>query len=226
MRIMRTLFLALLAFLLIPCFGSKGCLACNEAEDTLFTASLIDSLIFSRIDGKSYKQGCTVPLSELRYLRILHYDGEGVVRQGELICNKAIANDLLEIFKALFKARYPIERIALIDDYDADDERSMAANNTSCFNYRTVAGTTTLSAHSRGLAIDINPFYNPYVRTSAGRIIVSPVTAQPYTDRSKNFPYKIDRRDLCYRLFRAHGFQWGGAWKSCKDYQHFEKNLP
>ena len=173
--------------------------------------------------GKSYKDNCTIPLSELRYLRVLHYDFDGNVCQGELVCNKLISNDLLEIFEALFNARYPIERMVLIDEYDADDERSMTANNTSCFNFRTVAGTNKLSAHSRGMAIDINPLYNPYVRQVRGKTVVSPSAARPYADRSKAFPHKIDRNDLCYKLFVAHGFRWGGAWRSSKDYQHFEK---
>jgi hypothetical protein len=203
--------------LLIPFF------AVAEERDAGFTSSPIDSIVFARMKGKSYKDDCTIPLSELRYLRVLHYDFEGNVCQGELVCNKSISNDLLEIFDALFKARYPIERMVLIDDFDADDERSMTANNTSCFNFRTVAGTNKLSAHSRGMAIDINPLFNPYVKQSRGKTIVSPAAARPYVNRAKSFHYKIDRQDLCYRLFIAHGFQWGGAWRSCKDYQHFEK---
>jgi hypothetical protein len=194
-----------------------------EERDARFTSSPIDSVVFARMKGKSYKDDCTIPLSDLRYLRVLHYDLDGNVCRGELVCNKAISNDLLEIFEALYNARYPIERMVLIDEYDADDERSMTDNNSSCFNFRTVAGTTTLSAHSRGMAIDINPLFNPYVKQSRGKTIVSPAAAGPYVNRAKSFHYKIDRQDLCYRLFIAHGFRWGGAWRSSKDYQHFEK---
>ena len=194
-----------------------------EERDAHFTSSPIDSVVFARMKGKSYKDDCTIPLSELRYLRVLHYNFEGNVCQGELVCNKSISNDLLEIFEALFKARYPIERMVLIDDFDADDNRSMTANNTSCFNFRTVAGTNKLSAHSRGMAIDINPLYNPYVKQVRGKTVVSPSAANAYVNRMREFPYKIDRQDLCYRLFIDHGFRWGGAWRSSKDYQHFEK---
>lgn len=194
-----------------------------EERDAGFTSSPIDSVVFARMKGKSYKDNCTIPLSELRYLRVLHYDFDGNVCQGELVCNKLISNDLLEIFEALFNAHYPIERMVLIDEYDADDERSMTANNTSCFNFRTVAGTNKLSAHSRGMAIDINPLYNPYVKQVRGKTVVSPSAASAYVNRTKQFPYKIDRQDLCYKLFVAHGFRWGGAWRSSKDYQHFEK---
>ena len=99
----------------------------------------------------------------------------------------------------------------------------MEDNNTSCFNYRVVSGKTTLSNHSYGLAIDINPFYNPYVRTKDGETLVSPEHAGAYADRSADFPYKIDEDDLCFQVFTNHGFTWGGNWKSVKDYQHFEK---
>ena len=197
-------------------------LSAKERPDG-FSKRAISDALFERIDGKSYKEGCTLPLSELEYLEVLHYDADGEVQHGEIICNRAISDDLLDIFQALFEAHYPIERIRLVDDYDADDERSMSANNTSCFNYRPVSGTATLSVHSRGMAIDINPLYNPYVKTVSGRQHVEPAAGKPYVDRSRTFPYKIDRTDLCYKLFIAHGFRWGGAWRSCKDYQHFEK---
>ena len=180
--------------------------------------------MFQRMQGKSYKSDCTVPRSELRYLRLSHYDGKGKERIGEIVCNKMIANDLKEIFQELYKHRYPIEQMRLVDDYDADDERSMQANNTSCFNYRTIAGSTKLSKHSLGLAIDINPLYNPYVkRQKDGTLTVQPSNAHMYADRRKSWRYKIEKDDLCYRLFLSHGFSWGGSWVNSKDYQHFER---
>ena len=111
--------------------------------------------------------------------------------------------------------------------YDGDDERQMRANNTSCFNYRIVSDTKHLSKHAYGLAIDVNPLYNPYVRYSKkdGHRIVEPATGVPYADRKKDFRYKITIDDLCYKLFIKHGFTWGGAWRSMKDYQHFEYHL-
>ena len=168
------------------------------------------------------ERNCYLPLDE-GASRFSTYDGEGNVRSGELICNVAIAADLLDIFQNLYKAEYPIERIQLIDDYGADDVKSMQANNTSCFNYREIAGTDKLSKHALGLAIDINPLYNPWVKRKNGRLSVSPEEGRPYVDRTREFPYKIDEGDLCYKEFRDHGFTWGGSWKSLKDYQHFEK---
>ncbi len=190
-----------------------------------FIAEAIGDSIFECMHGRSYREGCPVSRDSLRYLRLLHRDATGAIRIGELVCHVAISEDLLQIFKALYEAAYPIERMRLIDLYEGDDERSMAANNTSGFNFRRVVGSRKLSSHSLGLAIDVNPLYNPYVRQrSDGSFTISPQAGKPYADRSATFPYKIERDDLCYRLFRQHGFQWGGGWRRVKDYQHFEKS--
>ena len=189
-----------------------------------FYSSDINDNVYKRIYGKSYKTYCTIPRSTLRYVRVLHYTLDGSIRTGEIVCHKDIADDLVDIFRQLFNAHYPIESIRLIDDYEANDERAMNANNTSCFNFRYVAGSKVLSNHSYGKAIDLNPLYNPYVKKRAnGTVIVSPKSGTAYANRSKKFNYKIDRGDLAYRLFTQHGFTWGGNWKSLKDYQHFEK---
>ena len=198
-------------------------IAAQGGADACFAAERVGEALLARISGRSYKAGCPLPVSELRYLKVLHYGLDGKVRLGEMLCNRAIAADLLEIFRALYDARYPIERMVLIDDYEADDNRSMEANNSSSFNYRTVSGRTTLSRHATGMAVDINPLYNPYIYTRNGRTVVEPASGLPYADRTGDFPCKIDAEDLCCRLFKAHGFRWGGDWKSVKDYQHFEK---
>lgn len=167
-----------------------------------------------------------VSYDDLRYMNVLYYDFNGEVQTGELICNHLIAQDLIEIFYELYQNEYQIESIRLIEEYNGDDTVSMEHNNTSCFNYRTVDGTGSLSKHAIGCAIDINPFYNPYIvfdKTGSGNDYISPKGSEIYADRSQNFPYKIDENDLCYKLFKEHGFTWGGNWNSCKDYQHFQK---
>lgn len=196
----------------------------QQQESTSFTIDTISDQLFARMWKKSYKADCTIPRSDLRYLRVLHVDAQGKTHEGEIVCNKKIAKDLIDIFRQLYKARYPIERIRLVDEYDADDELSMRDNNTSCFNFRTVPGRTKLSKHAQGLAIDINTRYNPYVRPGKnGTTEVMPANARPYVNRSRSFAYKIKQGDLLHRLFIQHGFTWGGAWRSSKDYQHFEK---
>lgn len=189
-----------------------------------FSISPIPDAVFARMEGKSFPKNCPIKRSQLRYVRVLHVGFDGQTHHGELICNKAIAEDLVSIFRELYASRYPIERIRLIDDYGASDELSMRANNTSCFCYRAVKGSRKLSAHAKGMAIDINPLYNPCVRRRrSGKVIVQPSTALRYTDRKASFSHKITPNDLAYRLFIAHGFKWGGSWRTVKDYQHFEK---
>jgi len=194
------------------------------AAQQTFTIDTISDEVFARMQGLSFPKECTTPRQDLRYLRVLHRNADDSICQGEIVCNKRIAQDLIDIFKQLYEAHYPIERIRLIDEYDADDERSMADNNTSCFCFRTVDGTKTLSKHARGMAIDINTLYNPYVRHNRrGQKLISPNAGKRYANRSISSPYKIEAGDLCHRLFIEHGFTWGGSWKTMKDYQHFEK---
>lgn len=195
------------------------------AED--FYYEPLSDEIKERITGISYPAkdngDLAVTYDDLRYVHILHYNFDGMSTEGELICNKYIADDLLEIFYELHRNEYQLERVRLIDEYDGDDTASMEDNNTSCFNYRVVDGSTSLSKHALGLALDINPFYNPYVTYPDGQIRISPKGSEPYADRNADFPYKIDENDLCYKLFTEHGFTWGGNWNSLKDYQHFQK---
>ena len=189
------------------------------APDTVFVSTPIPPEVEARMRGVSYPAHATIPLEDLRYLRLSYVDFEGNPQVGELVCNKRIADDLVDIFRELYKARYPIRSIRLIDDYGGKDEASMAADNTSCFNYRPKSGGRSLSKHALGLAVDVNPLENPYVR---GRTVL-PADAASYVDRRQSFPHKIDKNDLCYKLFRQHGFTWGGSWGPLKDYQHFEK---
>lgn len=178
-----------------------------------------------RMKGKSYKKDCTVPYEDLRYVRVLYYGFDNKTHIGELVVNRQIAKDVTAIFKDLYLSEYPIEKMVLIDDYDADDEASMADNNTSSFNFRRMTGSKNLSKHALGLAIDINPLYNPYVKINDSGTIVTPEKAYEYQDRKLDNPYYITKNDVCYKAFIKRGFTWGGSWKSIKDYQHFEKSL-
>lgn len=165
----------------------------------------------------------SVAREDLRYLQLLHVDADGHTRQGEMVVHRDVADAVVDIFRALYEARYPIERMRIVDHYGASDRRSMLANNTSAFNHRRVAGTKKLSQHSYGRAIDLNPFYNPYVkRRRDGSLRVDPAEAEPYADRSRSFPMKLTAKSLPVRLFKRHGFSWGGDWRTLKDYQHFE----
>ena len=190
--------------------------------------SVAPALSVEAINIMSDEQTPAVSYDDLCYMNVLYYDFNGEVQTGELICNQKLAQDFVEIFYELYLNEYRIEKIRLIDEYNGDDTASMEDNNTSCFNYRVVDGTSSLSKHALGCAIDINPFYNPYIvfdKTGGGDDYISPKGSEIYVDRSQNFPYKIDENDLCYKLFKEHGFTWGGDWNSCKDYQHFQKTV-
>ena len=187
-----------------------------------FSISPITSDIFSRIYGHSYPQDCPVPLNSLRYLTVLHTGFDGLTHQGELIVNEQIAGLILGIFCRLYEAGYPIEKISLIDNYSADDQASMTDNNTSAFCYRSIAGTDTLSLHSYGLAIDINPLYNPYIYGNTISPAASPYDREAGTVSS---PYFMTEADYCVQLFLSLGFTWGGSWDTPKDYQHFEYRI-
>ena len=189
---------------------------------TYFAYMEIPDMIFKKMEGVSFQEDCPVTREDLRYLKVLYWGTDGRPHQGEMIVNKAIAEDLADIFYELYKAVYPIESIAMIDSYGGNDEVSMSNNNTSCFNGRKIAGTDKWSLHAYGMAVDINPLYNPCVMAD-GTIL--PIAGEAYADRSGNFLYKIDENDYAYRLFTSHGFTWGGSWNGMSDYQHFEKNL-
>lgn len=189
----------------------------------------LDETVIERITGCSYpvlEDGDSIEIGyeDLSYVVVQYVGFDFETHEGEIICNNAIAQDLVEIFYELYRNEYQIESIALIEEFDGDDYASCEANNTSCFNYRQVVDSSSLSKHALGLAIDINPLYNPYITyNSDGSYNVYPENAADYVDRSKAFPYKIDENDLCYKLFTEHGFTWGGHWNSVKDYQHFQR---
>lgn len=193
-------------------------------QDGFFYQSLTPD-VKERINGLSYKEDCTVPYEDLRYVSVLYEDFNGDTQTGEIICNQAIAQDLVEIFYELYCNHYQIDKIRLVDEYDADDDLSCADNNTSCFNFRKVYGSDNLSKHALGLAIDINPFQNPYITYPDGVERISPDGSEPYADRDSGLAHMITEEDLCYQLFIAHGFSWGGNWKTLKDYQHFQKEM-
>jgi hypothetical protein len=166
----------------------------------------------------SWRAGCPVGPVELRLLRVDHWGLDGKVHRGELMAHRDQARRILVVLKKLFQARYPIQRLRLVDAYRASDDRSMAANNTSGFNCRRVSGTSRWSEHAFGRAIDLNPLRNPYV-TRGGR--VSPPAGRPYANRARRAAGMIHGGDAVVGAFAAAGWRWGGYWSGSRDYQHF-----
>ncbi|MFC7360680.1 CapA family protein [Nocardioides astragali] len=204
------------------CTGLGAARGEAQADDPAYAATIqrIDARLRQRMQA-SHRAGCPVPLRDLRYLRMTHRDFDGRARTGEMVVHRRWARGVADAFGELYEAGWPIARMRLVDDYDGDDDRSMAANNSSGFNCRRVAGQRSWSAHAYGAAIDLNPVQNPYVRPGS----VVPPSGRPYAaiDRGSTAPVPlgvIRARDLPVRAFARLGWQWGGYWRSSKDYQH------
>lgn len=184
------------------------------------TAVPLPDTVRARMTDVSWRAGCPVGLDALAYLEVTHWGFDGAVHEGEMVVAADVADDVLGVFRAMFDARFPIERMQLVDDYDADDDRSMEANNTSAFNCRQVTGGSSFSQHSYGDAIDINPIQNPYVRGGT----VLPPAGDEFTDRADVRPGMIVSGDVVTGAFDSLGWGWGGGWMTLKDYQHFSRN--
>lgn len=190
-----------------------------------FTYQKLPSRIKKKINGVSFHKNSSITYGDLRYVKVKYYNFNGKIKTGELIVNKKIAKKAVKIFYELFQIKYPIQRIRLVDEYQADDEKSMADNNTSSFNFRTIAGTNRLSKHALGLAIDINPRINPYINSKG---VLTPENGKIYKVRDmkkckgKYAKYMIHKNSQITKIFKKYGFSWGGDWKYSKDYQHFE----
>jgi hypothetical protein len=166
----------------------------------------------------SWREGCPVHYRDLRLIRADHWGFDGREHQGALVVHRTLTRDMVATLGRLHADRYPVARMQLVDVYRADDDASMAANNTSAFNCRPVAGTNRWSEHSYGRAIDVNPVQNPYV---SGDGEVSPPNGARFANRSLKLPGMIHAGDRTVAAFAAIGWEWGGTWTSAKDYQHF-----
>ena len=178
--------------------------------------------VIKRMKRHSWREGCPVPLKRLTYIYLKHWGFDDKVHDGRLVVHQDVADNVVEIFRILFKQRFPIEKMKLIDDYKGSDDDSMADNNTSAFNCRSITGRPgVFSKHSYGLAIDINPLVNPYILNNT----VLPPEGKMFVDRKLRAKGMIKKGDVVYQAFRKHGWTWGGDWFTTKDYQHFQTKL-
>lgn len=194
----------------------------NPMAGAVFAAVPLPESVRAEMTGVSWREGCPVSLDDLALLTVTHMGFDRKPQVGELVVHKDVADEVLTIFRSLYVRRYPIEKIRRIEAYGGDDMTSMRDDNTSAFNCRVIAGTNRLSRHAYGLAIDINPLYNPYVKGDD----VQPPEGAAYLDRSRDVKGMIQAEDICRREFMVRGWDWGGDWESRKDYQHFEKKKP
>jgi hypothetical protein len=188
-----------------------------QADRFRGTISRIDAAQAKRMTGVSWRPGCPVHLRDLRLLTLSHRRFDGKARLGRLIVHEDVASELVDVFRTLYRAGFPIRRMVPVDAYGASDFRSIEADNTSAFNCRYVDGTTRWSEHAYGRAIDVNPIENPYV--SGGR--TSHRASVTYVDRTRRRPGMAYEGGVLVRAFDSIGWSWGGRWTSVQDYQHF-----
>lgn len=167
--------------------------------------------------GATWMPGCPVPLADLRYLTVSFRGFDGRAHTGEIVVAARVARDVVSVFRSLYAAGYPIEEMRLPTTADLEAPPTGDGNNTAGMVCRTARGSTTLSAHAYGLAVDVNPFLNPYRKGDR----VLPELASAYLDRSRSQPGIIHAGDVVVRAFERIGWTWGGSWNSLKDYQHF-----
>jgi hypothetical protein len=189
----------------------------GTVEAPPFTASV--SRVTTRELQHSWRPGCPVGPSQLRRVRLRHWGFDGKPHTGSAVVNAAVVGDIKVVFRRLYNARFPIRRLRPIDVYGGNDERSMAADNTSAFNcrYAIATGPRRWSAHAYGTAIDVNPLENPYVLGAK----VRPPAGAAYLDRTRARPGMAVRDGLLVRPFSDVGWGWGGRWAASPDYQHF-----
>ena len=191
-----------------------------KPEEPVFLIEEIPEEIRTLMKGKTIYDDSPIGYDDLRYLTVTFWGYDSEKHLGNIIVNKTIADDTIEIFRILLEHEFPIEKMHLPDYYDGKDELSMRDNNTSGFNDRPLEGTDTLSYHQLGLAIDINPLYNPCINYYTNKL--EPTTAEKYLDRSLFEKGMVVADDICVTTFKQYGFTWGGDWNSMKDYQHFQ----
>jgi hypothetical protein len=165
----------------------------------------------------SWRAGCPVGPGQLRRLRVSYWGFDRRRRLGMLDVHAEVAGDVVRVFRKLYTARFPIRRMRPVDAYGGNDDRSMAADNTSAFNCRFVSGTRRWSMHAYGRAIDVNPVENPYL--AGGR--VQPPAGRAFLNRARIRPGMAVSGGVLVRAFEAVGWTWGGRWTGTPDYQHF-----
>jgi hypothetical protein len=205
--------------------GEIGCVPPAAGVESCYPAfvgsvAALDADLQAEMTGSSWRAGCPVGLDALAHVTFTHLGFDGEAHAGAIVVAASVADAVLDVFRRLYAARFPLAKARLIDEYGASDDASMADDNTSAFNCRAITGGTSWSEHSYGDAVDINPVENPYV---SGATVLPPAGAA-YTDRGDERPGMIVDPGPVTGAFRVHGWTWGGTWTSPKDYQHFSAN--
>ena len=216
MNLIKFLYLTFLLFNLISCNNKKEEKSFSKVTKAIKLDTIIDSDL-KKIKVRSDLKNFNTIYKELSLINVYYFGYDSLIHRGQLVCHKSVANELKEIFIELYKIKFPIESVRPISLFEWNDEISMSSNNTSCFNYRTVSNSNKLSEHSKGLAIDLNPKYNPYISSKG---VISPKNGE-YNNKNIG-TIIVDSKVIS--IFKDKGWKWGGNWKRSKDYQPFSKN--
>jgi hypothetical protein len=161
-----------------------------------------------------------VAADDLAYVRLTFWGFDDQRHTGELLLNRSVAGDVVAVFRKLYRARFPIEAMRITSRPELDAPPTGDGNDTGAFVCRPTVGATTYSQHAYGLAIDLDPFQNPYTKGD----LVIPELASSYLDRGDLRPGMITPDGVVVRAFASIGWTWGGTWHSLKDYQHFSQS--
>lgn len=196
-----------------------------DAVRTRFAGRLrapLPTAIRRELRGGTWRPGCPVPLGDLALLRFNHIGFDGEIHRGRLVINRSVASDVLDVFRTLFEAGFPLERVDLARPFRPNADPNTRRNVTAGFNCRPVITPegpgTTFSQHAYGLAVDVNPLQNPYVAADGS---VRNRFARPYVDRAQDLPGMIHEGDVVVRAFARIGWSWGGRWTGARDHMHF-----
>ena len=172
------------------------------------------------IRRSTWEAGCPVAPADLAWVRLVFWGFDGLRHTGELLVHRTAADDIVQVFRVLYRIRFPQEQVGIVRDFDPDAPSTGDGNGTGAFVCRASTGASYFSQHAYGLALDVNSFQNPYAKES----VVLPELASAYLDRSRVRAGMITADGPVVRAFARIGWQWGGAWRWSKDYMHFSRN--
>jgi hypothetical protein len=191
-------------------------------------ASRVEPVPEDVLARSSWSDECPVDADDLRWVQLAFWGFDGRRHTGELLVHADAADEMVQVFEQLYAARFPIEEMRITRAEEIDAEPTGDGNNTGAFTCRPVHGTTYWAQHAYGLAVDVNPFQNPYIKPPDAKGVpgdmLIPELAAAYLDRSRQVPGMIRPGDTVVQAFASVGWQWGGDWQKAKDFMHFSAN--
>jgi hypothetical protein len=185
----------------------------NIIQEPVLPDTIIDAS-YTFDEAVEYSEAPEEIISQLELVDVYYISTDGKIHKGQVVTNRQIANDIKEIFSFMLDEGFVIEKAIPIVKYGWNDSLSMADNNSYSFCYRNIS----YSKHATGMAIDINPRFNPLrwknidrPNTPAGAVLDTTVNGTLYPGH------------IVVNEFRRLGFRWGHTFTKYYDDHHFEK---